>query len=178
MKIFGLTAVTGRIRALIASRQATSRYLHFSSLPSIRHHYGGTQARALPVLIGSLNPRITRFPCVPNLSRLIATETSGAETKLPLFPLFINGGKNSGLGFLSLLFFLVFFERGNGNKDSKVDPESQKPCERIDLPGRADENERVPGRSADAFSDHFKGHADCLAECSEKETGQSGAPSK
>lgn len=61
---------------------------------------------------------------------------SGAETKLPLFPLFINRGKNSGL------HFFFFYERGNRNKDSKVDPESQKPCEHIDLPGRADENKR------------------------------------
>lgn len=121
MKIFGLTAVTGRIRALIASRQATSRYLHFSSLPSIQHHYGGTQVRALPVLIGSLNPRITRFPCVPNLSRLIATETSGAETKLPLFPLFINGGKNSGLVFLSSFFFL------SGGTETKTAKWTQSP---------------------------------------------------
>lgn len=170
------------IRDLIASRQTTFRYLRFSTLPSIQHHYGGTQARALPLLIGSLNSCITHFPCVPNLSRLIATETAElrqsclyslyllTEVKITVWVFF----PRCFGGFFWLFFF--FHRQGNGNKDSKVHPESQTPCKHIDLASRADENKRFSGRSADAVLDHFKGQDDCLAECSEKKTGQSGAP--
>ncbi len=35
-----------------------------------------TQIHTVQSLIGSLNPRLTPFPCVPNLSRLIATGTA------------------------------------------------------------------------------------------------------
>lgn len=75
---------------------------------------------------------------------------SGAETKLPLFPFFLLTEVKIAVCFFCHFFVFVFFcvlffffyEQGNGNKDSKVDPESQKPCGCIDLPGRADENER------------------------------------
>lgn len=58
------------------------RYLCFSCLLGTWRHYSTnkhTQIHSVQSLIASLNPCLTPFPCVPNLSRLMVTGTAELE---------------------------------------------------------------------------------------------------
>lgn len=121
-------------------------FQHFAEHPtSLRRHTGP----CTPFTNWLIEPSYHPLPMCAQFVSFNSYRNSRVETKLPLFPLFINRGKNSGLFFIFRWFFC---ERGNGNKDSKVDPESQKPCEHIDLASRADENKREsPGEVRTQF---------------------------